>query len=237
MSYNLLSGISPNYDSMWTGTTGATWGRSSDSGSTTTYPDGTYTGGTRCASVWSPTAGTGEAYAQLQGQTPHLIPTHTYYFRVWIRRSGSAAGTVDIYWPITEPPIISGAALPSSASVWEKYSAIFTRSTFTEGDYPIRIDWNAPGTGTSSIQLNFAGFVLVDLTDLYGAGNEPSDKTYLDQNITYNVDKYFCTSAELVAVANAIRIKKNQTTTYQSNYIATYDKTFPTEFVTDIASI
>ena len=126
-----------------------------------------------------------------------LDNTHTYYFSVWINQKTSLNITFDCYWPIAEPPIMSGVK-NTALNTWEQHSAVFTRSGFTSGTYPMRIDCNNyPG---NNAMMNVDGMMLVDLTATYGAGNEPA-KEFCDQYFA------FTTGTNTVTIPTARQIK------------------------------
>ena len=127
-----------------------------------------------------------------------LDNTHTYYFSVWINQRTSLNITFDCYWPIAEPSIMSGVK-NTALNTWEQHSAVFTRSSFTSGAYPMRIDCNNyPG---NNAQMNVDGMMLIDLTATYGAGNEPA-KEFCDQYFA------FTTGTNTVTIPTAREITK-----------------------------
>lgn len=132
--------------------------------------------------------GTVEATYQLTVKTGyikvHLIPSHKYYFSVYLRQP-SAVGSFDCYWPIAEPPVIRSAAV-TAGNTWEKKSAIVDRASFSEGDYEVRVDFNSPTTGST---LYVSNLVLVDLTATFGVGAEP-DQAWCDANLDFNDTAY-----------------------------------------------
>ena len=127
-----------------------------------------------------------------------LDNSHTYYASVWINQYNTLDITCDLYWPVGEPSIITGAK-NTKVNEWQQHSVVFNRSSFTSGSYPIRIDVNNyPGNSRWTI---FDGLMIVDLTAVFGAGNEP-DKTWCDANIP------FTTSTATVNRSVARKIKK-----------------------------
>lgn len=112
---------------------------------------------------------------------PTLDPSHKYYVRIETYQQ-EATGSVDIYWPIAEPALIMGQSGP--AGQWNAFSAIVDRSTFTSGAYSMRIDYN---NGNADGAMWFDGLMFIDLTAIFGAGNEPDKATcdgipFLDAN-------------------------------------------------------
>ena len=113
----------------------------------------------------------------------HLIPSHIYYIRVETYQEAKV-GDTDIYWPIAEPSFLSGQSGPSGQ--WNLISAVNNRSNFSEGYYPLRLDFN---NNSKNGDMWFDGLMLIDLTADFGAGNEP-DKAWCDANLPYFSNKY-----------------------------------------------
>lgn len=111
--------------------------------------------------------------------TPYLNPTHKYYASIWIYQT-TLAGSMDLYWPEAEPPVFSHVPVNASRT-WQQVSTVFTRSTFDAGNYPVRLDFN---NENSTAYMWFDGLMLVDLTETFGADNEP-DKKWCDENIAF----------------------------------------------------
>ena len=114
--------------------------------------------------------------------TPYLNPTHKYYASIWIYQT-SLAGSMDLYWPEAEPPVFSHVPV-TATETWQQVSSVFTRSSFNEGEYPVRLDFN---NENSTVYMWFDGLMLVDLTATFGADNEP-DKAWCDENIAFTPD-------------------------------------------------
>ena len=109
---------------------------------------------------------------------PTLDPTHKYYVRVETYQE-EATGSTDIYWPIAEPSMLAGQSGP--AGQWNICSAVADRSSFAAGSYEMRIDYN--NANTAGIMW-FDGLMLVDLTDAFGSGYEPT-AAWCDANIPF----------------------------------------------------
>lgn len=109
---------------------------------------------------------------------PTLTSTHKYYVRVETYQT-TKAGTVDLYWPIAEPSLFSSLSGP--ANKWNTLSAVVDRSSFSDGNYQFRVDYN---NQNSTAYMWFDGLMLVDLTETFGSGNEP-DKDWCDSNIAF----------------------------------------------------
>ena len=106
-----------------------------------------------------------------------LNQNHLYYVRYEVYHEG-ASGTAGLYWPIAEPSFVEGQSLGSSGS-WNIVSAVNNRSTFTTGPYQMRVDYNNSSATTS---VWYDGLVIIDLTESFGSGNEPT-KAWCDENI------------------------------------------------------
>ena len=106
----------------------------------------------------------------------YLNSTHTYYALVYSKSTISSE--IQMYWPIDEPGIIF---TPYASTTWTKSSAIFTRNSFSNGNYLYRVDFN---NNYRSGMIYYDGLTVVDLTATFGAGKEPS-KEWCDKNIDY----------------------------------------------------
>ena len=60
-------------------------------------------------------------------------------------------------------------------------SARINRTSFTNGSYPLRVDYDCIG---NSGAMWFDGIMLIDLTEAFGLGFEPT-KAWCDENIPY----------------------------------------------------
>ena len=122
-------------------------------------------------------------YPKNENSIFHLIPSHIYYIRVETYQEAKV-GTTDIYWPIAEPSFLSGQSGP--AGQWNLISAVNNRNNFSEGYYPLRLDFN---NNSENGDMWFDGLMIIDLTADFGAGNEP-DKAWCDANLPYFSNKY-----------------------------------------------
>ena len=116
-----------------------------------------------------------------------LNNTHKYYFSVWVMTRYANGMTTEFRWPVDKTPIISGIQ-NSQLGVWERFSTVFTRSDCANGSYSFRWDTlNHPGNTASSTSaaLNIDGVMLVDLTEAFGSGQEPSKK-WCDDHIAFS---------------------------------------------------
>lgn len=108
-----------------------------------------------------------------------LVASHKYYLSFKVRFETALSASFDWYWPVAEPPAtrLSGDFSPST---WTRLSAVFTRTGFTDGSYPCRWDYN---NESENVAVQLTSVMLFDLTEAFGAGNEPN-KEWLDANIT-----------------------------------------------------
>lgn len=108
----------------------------------------------------------------------HLTRYHKYYSSIWSK--SNIAVSVEMYWP----HLVTGQGAWYSAttsSTWSKHSVIFEKNNIDSGDYLFRMDFNNAGVNG---YINYDDLILVDLTEAFGAGNEP-DKEWCDNNINY----------------------------------------------------
>lgn len=110
-----------------------------------------------------------------------LNPNHTYYGRVEVYQE-TAHGGVGVYWPVMEPPFISQTV--GEANQWNMYSAVMKRDTFEAGNWKFRLDLDNNGSNMQASSAWFDGLMMIDLTDTFGVGNEPT-KEWCDENIPF----------------------------------------------------
>lgn len=116
------------------------------------------------------------------GSSIALISSHVYYISVYVYQT-SVNGSVDIYWPIAEPSMLSGKML-TAANTWQRMSSRVGRGSFPNGNYQIRFDYNN-NHGTANMW--FDGAMLIDLTAEFGSGNEPTQE-WCDEHIKLSAD-------------------------------------------------
>ena len=87
--------------------------------------------------------------------------------------------SVDIYWPVEEP--VAARFYPDKNETWITKSKILTRTEFENGEYLLRVDNN---NNYTSNEVWYDGLILIDLTETFGAGNEPSQE-WCDENINW----------------------------------------------------
>ena len=103
---------------------------------------------------------------------------HIFYIQYWGYQESQTSGTTNVYWPIEEPSF--GGVGIGPAGQWNMYSFYGSRSSNNVSDYAqFRIDYdNNNQNGT----MWFDDIVLLDLTEIFGSGNEPT-KDWCDRNI------------------------------------------------------
>ncbi len=141
-----------------------------------------------------------------------LVASHKYYVTFKIKAEAAISGTCDWYWPIAEPAAANGLAFNVAADEWVRLSALFTRTEFSDGNYPCRFDFNNESV---NVAIRFTSCMMFDLTAAFGAGKEPS-KEWMDEHVTAYADSqtvsYYENLGELFAdIANALRAKNGQT--------------------------
>lgn len=142
-----------------------------------------------------------------------LVASHKYYVTFKIRFESAVTGTCDWYWPVAEPAAASGMAVNAAAGAWTRLSAVFDRTSFADGNYPCRFDYNNNDGGNKTFW--FTSCMLIDLTAAFGAGLEPS-KDWMDKHVTSFADsqavEYIENLGELFTnIADEIRAKSGQT--------------------------
>lgn len=156
-------------------------------------------------------SGAGEC--TLTSSTAHrLIASHKYYISFKVYFASATQGTCDWYWPVAEPCASPNMSFNAPAKTWVRLSSVFDRTSFSDGSYPCRFDYN--NTDRKNTPFWFTSCLLIDLTAAFGAGLEPS-KDWMDKHVTAFADsqkvQYIENLGELfVDIANAIRTKSGQ---------------------------
>lgn len=148
----------------------------------------------------------------LTSTSKELVASHKYYLTFKVKFEAAISCTFDWYWPIAEPAAITGLAASAAADEWIRLSAVFTRESFTDGDYPCRWDFNNESV---NVAIRFTSCMLFDLTATFGAGKEPS-KEWMDEHVTAYADSQIVRHIEnledlFTDIADAIRAKKGTT--------------------------
>lgn len=123
---------------------------------------------------------TSQEILAVNSKTIQLDNSHIYYSRVEAYQTAKV-GTLSwqTYWPIAEPSF--GLVYFGPVGQWNMYSLRIGRSSFTNGSYQLRFDFdNRKNIST----VYYDGGMLLDLTATYGTGNEPS-KEWCDSNIPF----------------------------------------------------
>lgn len=141
-----------------------------------------------------------------------LVASHKYYISFKVRFASATQGTCDWYWPVAEPCAAQNMAFNAAAGTWVRLSAVFERTSFSDGSYPCRFDYN--NTDGKNTPFWFTSCMLIDLTAAFGAGLEPS-KDWMDKHVTAFADsqkvQYIENLGELFAgISSAIQTKSGQ---------------------------
>lgn len=128
-----------------------------------------------------------------------LTPSHKYYVCIEAYQT-TVSGSVDIYWPIAEPVMLSGQVLPK-ANQWCRISTVADRGAFSAGTYPIRFDYNNQNQAGT---MWFDGAMLIDLTAAFGSGKEPT-KEWCDAHIQFTAGGQVCCFDTANSVAQQIK--------------------------------
>lgn len=95
---------------------------------------------------------------------------HKYYVCGWAL--GNKAFTIDVFLSIASPPYPSTLGMPNSGnSVWQFFSGVVAGTTQATGWQSFRLDIN---NGSQGVWGALDGIMVFDLTEAYGAGNEPT---------------------------------------------------------------
>ena len=123
------------------------------------------------------TTSTPEVTAMSNATYP-LVKDHKYYARVEIYQE-SVVGSSDFYWPVAEPSFYNGKV--ATAGKWKIINAVSTRSSWDSGSYNLRLDFN---NNNNAGYMWFDGLMLIDLTEAFGEGNEPT-ATWMKKNVPF----------------------------------------------------
>ena len=155
-------------------------------------------------------SGAGEV--TLTSASHKLIASHKYYISFKVRFAAATQGTCDWYWPVAEPCAAQNMAFNVAAETWVRLSAVFERTSFRDGSYTCRFDYN--NNNGKNTPFWFTSCMLIDLTAAFGAGLEPS-KDWMDKHVTAFADsqkvQYIENLGELFAgISSAIQTKSGQ---------------------------
>ena len=130
------------------------------------------------------TAGQPESLSSLP-QMAYMTLNHIYYSGFYcLREDTTASQSVQIYIPVAEPSLMAGVGLTSQSRVWQKCTARSTwaGSGWVNGLQAGRIDYN---NQNSAGECWFTDMWIVDLTQYFGSGNEPT-KEWCDKYLEYS---------------------------------------------------
>ena len=130
-----------------------------------------------------PSANRVESFRTINSVGAGLVPNHTYYFTFKVYYpTNTVVGSFDFYWPVAEPPGMSGAKA-TQPKTWTKLSAVFDRKAHSgsSGSRQARWDYNC---NNQTVGVNVTSFMLIDLTQAFGSGKEPS-RMWCDANIPW----------------------------------------------------
>lgn len=124
--------------------------------------------------------GDNEKYGFCSSPSIILNTNHIYYFCVEGYQE-EQLGSVDFFWPPAASPSAFGGLSTGVAGEWHKYTNVTDRSSFYDGYSTFRLDFNNNGVAGN---IWFDGVMIIDLTDAFGAGNEPGND-WCRENIPY----------------------------------------------------
>lgn len=123
-------------------------------------------------------------YTSSHASLAYMTNGHVYYtglYSLQEEASTSVTQSLDIYIPVAEPSLLSGSVLPKTTYQWYKHSKISTY-TQTTGLQMGRVDYNNQNVAG---QVWFTDMWIVDLTQYFGSGNEPT-KEWCDKYLEYS---------------------------------------------------
>ena len=145
-------------------------------------------------------------------QTCQLVKGHKYYSSVYVLKSGDlnnnyGSAQVDIIGinPEMDFANLDNTTVPT-VNTWYRVSNIVSSSSTGTGTYRM--------FSVNTASINVDGLVLIDLTEIFGTGNEPS-KEWCDEHISYGAIKNY-TSATATS-STAIEIQDTSVNTDTSS--------------------
>lgn len=106
-------------------------------------------------------------------QTLKYVKNHKYY--VCGHVLSGAPFSMDVYFPLIAPYGSAQGMMVGGSNVWKFFSGMLsTVSTVADQMAQVRIDVN---NGNKEVFVWFDGLMLIDLTESFGAGKEPSQAT------------------------------------------------------------
>lgn len=133
----------------------------------------------------------GTGYCMLMQQMPEPIKGHKYYGAVKMNaQNGFSCGDGRFEWQINDNYSLTFAQHAHSSGTGGRY--VISSGIKDINDYPSGQSWNLRlFTVGANIQSTYKNIIVVDLTDAFGAGNEPTkewcDVHILEHNLLNNV--------------------------------------------------
>lgn len=156
-------------------------GWANSSGNTFAYDTGIKLFGTKSLKVTSKNSSKVESVFY-HNTNPPQVKGHKYYVCCHIYLPTAGVTTqMQVYWPEAEPLMGSMYVDQSKVGQWQRVSVISTRNNWDSGEKRFRFDLEQ---FQSPNYVYLDGAMLIDLTDCYGEGNEPS-KEWCDNNISF----------------------------------------------------
>lgn len=123
-------------------------------------------------------------YNNLTQEIYPLVTSHIYYFSYYYRLSSSTTTACRIVAMQTSggyQSVSSSASIPSTGGNWvhRSHRFVYYKASTDTGVFKIMAYTNADSSASNAY---VSKFILIDLTDTFGAGNEPSLE-WCDQNI------------------------------------------------------
>ena len=112
---------------------------------------------------------------------------HKYYVSIWINQRTNLTSSISVKIGNTEA---INKVKNTATSSWQHYSAIYTASSTENVNISIVCN-NYPG---NSAIVNMDGLMIIDLTDTYGAGYEPT-RAWCIKNIEFTTNTATSSSA------------------------------------------
>ncbi len=140
------------------------------------------------------TTSTTEVFAYLSAGSTSIGLTadtknHIFYVSLYAYQEINTGGRVQIYWPEEEP--LFGTINLGTAGQWNRYSYYGNRASNKLNSNRFRIDYDNIKKANS---VWFDDIVIYDLTEIFGAGNEPTkaqvdasyEQNYATVSVTYD---------------------------------------------------
>lgn len=135
-------------------------------------------------------------------QTP-VIPIvigHKYYVSGWYTKTGGGTTALYVYESTLSSGLIGGIEISADASTYTFVSALMTNASYTLAKV---LAYGACSGYVPAMTVNWDGITLIDLTDAFGAGKEPT-KADMDAIISANGGGWDSPLTNLTYDANAV---------------------------------